>query len=355
MARSGVRETPAAWVAGLVAALEGNEFEIGAEAVRTMRRLPAVKEQAESITRALLLAARNRDFAPEIRLEALASVPGQIPVLPPALFRFVLENLASDQPVRNRAAAAQVVQKARLTTAELRELVRHFNRIGPMELPKILAAFEPASEEALGRELLEGLRRSSAGSSLREELLKPNLKNFPEPIQNEADAWLISLDSDLAEKGKYLEELLNTLPSGDIRNGQAIFNSPQAACAACHAIGYLGGNLGPDLTNIGTIRTGRDLLESIVFPSASFTRSYETVLITTGEGEEHSGILRGESSDEIRLATGPGVEMRIAREEITGMRPGAVSLMPGGLHEQLNAQELADLLAFLKNTRWGAN
>jgi len=36
------------------------------------------------------------------------------------------------------------------------------------------------------------------------------------------------------------------------------------------------------------------------------------------------------------------------------MRPGAVSLMPQGLEEQLSRQELADLLAFLKNTRWGA-
>jgi hypothetical protein len=36
------------------------------------------------------------------------------------------------------------------------------------------------------------------------------------------------------------------------------------------------------------------------------------------------------------------------------MRPGAVSVMPQGLDGQLSNQELADLLAFLRNTKWGA-
>ena len=37
------------------------------------------------------------------------------------------------------------------------------------------------------------------------------------------------------------------------------------------------------------------------------------------------------------------------------MEPGTVSLMPAGFGEQLSRGELADLLAFLKGTRWGAN
>jgi len=137
--------------------------------------------------------------------------------------------------------------------------------------------------------------------------------------------------------------------------GQAIFNSPKAACASCHAIGYLGGQVGPDLTSIGQIRTERDLLESIVYPSASFVRSYEPVLVITKSGEPHNGVLRQDAADEILLATGPGTEVRIARADIAEMRPGSVSVMPGGLDEQLSRQELADLVAFLKGTKWGAH
>jgi putative heme-binding domain-containing protein len=140
---------------------------------------------------------------------------------------------------------------------------------------------------------------------------------------------------------------------GDVRRGQAIFNSERTACSACHAMGYLGGKVGPDLTSIGQIRSDSDLLEAIVYPSATFVRSYEPVQVITRAGEEHSGVLRAENSEELILATGPASEVRIPRSDIAELRPGTISVMPQGLDAQLSRQELADLLAFLKNTRWG--
>ena len=49
----------------------------------------------------------------------------------------------------------------------------------------------------------------------------------------------------------------------------------------------------------------------------------------------------------------PGPEVRIARSDVAEMRPGTVSIMPAGLDQQLAKQELADLVAFLKATKWG--
>jgi putative heme-binding domain-containing protein len=118
---------------------------------------------------------------------------------------------------------------------------------------------------------------------------------------------------------------------------------------------YLGGDVGPDLTAIGTIRSERDLLEAVVYPSASLVRSYEPWLAATRDGEEHSGVLRRDTPDEIVLATGPGAEVRIARADLAELRLSQVSTMPAGLEEQLSRQELADLLAFLMNTKWGVN
>jgi putative heme-binding domain-containing protein len=117
-------------------------------------------------------------------------------------------------------------------------------------------------------------------------------------------------------------------------------------------IGYLGGKLGPDLTKIGQIRTERDLLESILYPSTSFVRSYEPMVIATKSGEDYSGVLRKDAPDEVILATGPEAEVRIARNDLVEMRPGTISIMPQGLDEQLTPQELADLVAFLKATNW---
>ena len=114
------------------------------------------------------------------------------------------------------------------------------------------------------------------------------------------------------------------------------------------------GRIGPDLTRIGEVRTPRDLLEAIVYPSASFARGYEPVVIKTRSGELRTGVLRNnELPDEVVIAN-EREEFRIPRREIVEMQPGSVSLMPPGLADQLTTQALADLLAFLKATRRGA-
>lgn len=79
------------------------------------------------------------------------------------------------------------------------------------------------------------------------------------------------------------------------------------------------------------------------------------MMVVTRSGEVHSGVLRSEQPEEVVIGTAAGEEIRIARQEIKEMQPGDVSLMPAGLDEGLTAGELADLLAFLKATRWGAN
>jgi putative heme-binding domain-containing protein len=101
------------------------------------------------------------------------------------------------------------------------------------------------------------------------------------------------------------------------------------------------------------VRTERDLLESIVYPSASFVRSFEPFVVTTKSEESYTGVLRKDAADEVVLVTGPNLEVRVARSDIVEMRPGTVSVMPAGLDQQLTKQELSDLLAFLKSTKWG--
>jgi putative heme-binding domain-containing protein len=146
-----------------------------------------------------------------------------------------------------------------------------------------------------------------------------------------------------------LDQLLVSLADGDVRRGQLVFQNSKAACSACHAIGYLGGTIGPDLSRIGKIRTERDLLESVLFPSVSFVRSYEPILIATKSGKQFSGLIRRETADQIVMAVGAKEEVRVLREEIDEIRPSTVSIMPAGLDTQLTPQQLADLIAFLKS------
>src|SRR5262249_14382720 len=127
----------------------------------------------------------------------------------------------------------------------------------------------------------------------------------------------------------------------DVTRGQKVFNSQKAACLSCHTVGYVGGKVGPDLTRIGAIRTERDLLDSIVYPSSSFVRGYEPVQVTTKKGKTYNGVMRKGAPDETN-------EVRIGRDEIDELVPGKVSIMPAGLDKQLSPRDLADLIAFLK-------
>ncbi|HZZ77761.1 MAG TPA: hypothetical protein VFE62_04530, partial [Gemmataceae bacterium] len=138
---------------------------------------------------------------------------------------------------------------------------------------------------------------------------------------------------------------------GSLEQGRDIFFGNKALCSSCHAINNRGGGVGPDLGKIGAIRSGRDLLESIVFPSASFARGFETYVVETKAGKTHTGILARESSDAIYLKTTERVEIRVDRAEIESLTPGLVSIMPQGLDAQLSRTELRDLLAYLQSLR----
>lgn len=119
----------------------------------------------------------------------------------------------------------------------------------------------------------------------------------------------------------------------------------------CHAIGYVGGDLSPELSAVGNIRAKRDLLEAIVHPSASFVRRLEPVVVTKNDGSALAGTIKNESKDELLLAVGPGAFITIARNDVKEIEPSPASLMPPGMNFVLNQRELADLLAYLQSRK----
>jgi putative heme-binding domain-containing protein len=284
-----------------------------------------------------------------LRLEALAAAAAHAGTPEPDVLDFLLAHLAANHPLAMRQAAAETLARARLTPAQQLRLADALASAGAMEIPRLLPAFERAPGNELGRRLLAGLAASPARDSLRPGQLRPVLSKYPSEIRREAERLLSSLESDTGRQNARVDAVAAGLAQGDIRRGQAVFNSPRTACVLCHKIGYGGGLLGPDLTAIGKIRSERELLEAVMYPSAAIVRGYETVVATTRSGESHSGILKLETADELVLATGPESELRLARAQVTDLQPGAVSAMPPGMDVVLTPQELADLVAFLKS------
>jgi putative heme-binding domain-containing protein len=350
MAAAGLTDTPKRWLEVVTDVLAHSEGPVAHQAVATARTLTLPKQGTAPFFAALAAVGRDRDIPAEVRLDALAAT-SSLAAVEPVLFDFLTTHLAGTQPMLVRSAAAQVLARAQLTAEQQLALADTMQRLGPLETPKLLPVFEKSPTEALGLKLVASLKQSAGLAGLRVDLLKPLFAKYPPAVQQQGEAVLTLLNADAAKQTAHLEELLATCKNGDIRRGQVIFNSAKAACATCHAMGYLGGRLGPDLTRIGQARNERDLLEAIVYPSASFVRSYEPFTVTTKGGEDYSGIVRKDAPDELVLATGPEIEQRVARSEVKELRPGAVSLMPAGLDTVLTKQELADLLAFLKATQ----
>ena len=255
--------------------------------------------------------------------------------------------LVGEGPATDRGLAAEVLARSKLTAEQLGIIADLIPTVGPLEVDRLLELFAGQKDDAVGARLMDALEQPSLAGSLRVDSLERRLKNFGPAVQERAAKLYIRLNADLAGQRSHLEELLTKLPAGDVRRGQAVFNRAKSACTACHTIGYVGGKVGPDLTRVGAIRTKRDLLEAVVFPSASFVRGYEPIVIVTTDGKTHNGLIRTENADEIALTTGPNQEDRIARKDIESMQPSRVSVMPAGLEQQMSALDLADLVTFL--------
>ena len=350
MAAAGLKEAPAGWLSTLATLLPQGDSTITRQAVTTARAMTIPKTGNAGLSAALVRLGRTASEPADVRLDALtaASPPVFAPV-DAALFDFLRTHLDGKKPMLVRAAAAGVLAKALLSSTQQLALADTMITVGALEAPKLFPAFEKSPNEALGMKLVAALKVSSGLPGVRLGALRALLAKYPLAVQRQGEALLELLNSDASRQNSHVDELLSDTKGGDIRRGQAVFNSEKTACTLCHIIGYLGGRFGPDLTNIGKIRSERDLLESIVYPSSAIVRGYEPVVVTTKSGEIHSGLVRKDAADELVLATGPETEQRVAREDIAGMVPGTMSPMPPGLGSVLSQQELADLVAFLKS------
>lgn len=146
-----------------------------------------------------------------------------------------------------------------------------------------------------------------------------------------------------------LAEFKPLLAGGNAERGRKSFAS--ATCAGCHRVGNLGGDIGPDLTRIGAIRSGADLLESILYPSSSFAQGYEPYLLTRRDGEELSGSLVAQGPEEVALRDGPGMIHRARLDDIASLERQQLSAMPDGLEQLLTREQFGDLLAYLQGLK----
>jgi len=124
------------------------------------------------------------------------------------------------------------------------------------------------------------------------------------------------------------------------------------ACSNCHAMKGQGGNVGPDLTQAGTRFSIRDLLTAMILPSVSISDQYGATLYTMKDGGNLIGRTLRSTEDSVYVGMNPfsiTQETAIATSDISSSEPSPVSLMPPGLINSLNEEELKDLVAYLQS------
>ncbi|CAG5018150.1 hypothetical protein DYBT9275_05941 [Dyadobacter sp. CECT 9275] len=343
ISKASMKNLPDNWITAIGNTLQSNNPSIRSQVLGLIesRRITALNSKLNEI---INQPATSVDF----QLKALSARIMSAPELSESEFQLLTKYLGPkyNSPVRQQAA--RLLNHAALNDHQLLNLAQNqVPKADPFLLPALTEAFEGNKSEQVGKELISALK--SGGGRLdnfSEPDLQRILKEFPASVQTQAQPLIIQLRAQHAERLAHLQKMEQTLKGGDVGEGRKLFFG-KAACYSCHSVGPDGGRFGPDLTNIGEIRSKHDILEAVVYPSASFAREYETFRVVT-KTTSYTGIIKEQLPDAVIIEVGPAPGLRIPRTEITSIEPQTLSMMPPGLDQQLTTNEMANLTAFLE-------
>ena len=137
--------------------------------------------------------------------------------------------------------------------------------------------------------------------------------------------------------------------TGDPAAGQIVYEK-KGACMSCHRIGEVGGNLGPELTDIGRRRGVTFLEESLVKPEADVPIPYRGIRVVLNSGQTVAGVRLNEDDISIQLRdTGDNLRSFL-KSNVKEIRRDQPALMPA-YGSMLNKKELDDLIAYLSSLK----
>lgn len=152
-----------------------------------------------------------------------------------------------------------------------------------------------------------------------------------------------------SDRAAVLRDYMSSLELvGDDARGKEVFTKH---CAACHRIGDVGTQVGPDISD-SRVQTAEKLLTSIIDPNRAIDNNYFRFVVLTTDGRTFDGLIAEETADKVVIRGQNDQRQVIPRAEIEQMQPTGVSMMPEGLESQIDRQAMADLIAFVKNWRY---
>ncbi|EON75253.1 hypothetical protein ADIS_4424 [Lunatimonas lonarensis] len=142
--------------------------------------------------------------------------------------------------------------------------------------------------------------------------------------------------------------LMAELSGRDFERGHAMYQA--TLCQSCHSMRGEGGAVGPDLTQLGTRFSTRDILDATINPSAEISDQYEAIVFVMKDESSVVGRLISEDNTTYYVSQNPFApnDLReLPKSQVKSTKVSEVSVMLPGLVNRLNEEELKDLMAYL--------
>jgi putative heme-binding domain-containing protein len=135
--------------------------------------------------------------------------------------------------------------------------------------------------------------------------------------------------------------------SGDRLRGKAVF---ERECIGCHRSEEKGHDIGPHLATIRH-RSSEEVMVQILDPNREVAPNFVQYLIETDDGRVDAGVFADETATSVTFKLAENVREEILRRNIESITSTGKSLMPEGLEQKIQVQEMADLLRYLLGPR----
>ena len=138
-------------------------------------------------------------------------------------------------------------------------------------------------------------------------------------------------------------------PSGDPVNGERIF---RANCNSCHMVNGRGGQLGPDLSRIGSARSREVLVQRVRrSPEGDFRAGFAPVTITPKDGAPIRGVKKNEDLFSVQVMDTRERIQGYEKDKMKSVEDGITPLMPAFGPDRLSDRELDDVIRYLQTLR----
>ncbi len=193
--------------------------------------------------------------------------------------------------------------------------------------------------------LLDAIERGDVRPAALDAVRREQLLHASDPAVRRRAESLLAGRATSADRSEVLAryQAALSLPRDPARGHQVYLDQ----CAKCHQLQDQGYAVGADLATAST-RTDETILTDVLDPSRQITVGYQNYTVLTDDGRIFTGVLAAETATSITLRKEEGVEETILRRAIDQMEASSISMMPEGLEKEVTPQDLADLLAYLR-------